>query len=112
MRLFGDVAEAALEGFEIEADVGAVEGNAAGGGLEESGEHLDCGAFSGAVGSEIAENFTRLDGEADAIDGRGSDEGFGQVVGFEHGGLDTGQAGDVPGRGRGACAVECFRPCG
>ena len=96
VRLLGNIAEAALEGFEIEADVLAVHGDAAGGGLEKSGEHLDGGAFSGAVGAEIAENFTRPDGEADAIYGGGADEGLSQVVGFEHEGLDTGQPGKVP----------------
>ena len=71
-------------------------GDAAGGGLEESGEHLDRSAFSGAIRSEIAEDFTRANDEADAIYGGWSDEGLGEVVGFEHARLDTGRETEVP----------------
>jgi hypothetical protein len=92
--LFGDVAEAALEAFEIAADVLTLEEDASAGGLEEAGEHLDGGAFSGTVGAEIAENLTRLDGEADRIHGGWSDEGLGEIESFQHGEVDT-----VPERG-------------
>jgi hypothetical protein len=82
--LLGDVAQAALKGFEIVPDVLAMEEDASAGGFEEAGEHLDSGAFAGAVGAEVAQDLARVDGEADGIDGRGSDEGLGEIEGFEH----------------------------
>ena len=93
VRLFGDVADAALEGFEIAVDVLAMEEDVAGGGLQESGEHFDGGAFSGAVGSEVAENFAGVDDEADAIHGGDAGVELGKLPGFQHGCW-------TPGRGR------------
>ena len=91
MRLLGDVADAALEGFEIAAHVLAVEKDVARGGLQQTGEHLDGGALPGAVGSEVAENFAGLDLEADAIHRGHASVVLGKLADFEHDGLlDTG----------------------
>src|ERR1017187_8066380 len=83
--LLGDVAEAALEAFEIAADVLTVEEDAPTGGLEQSGEHLDGGTLAGAVGAEIAQDLAGADGDADRVHGGRADEGLGEIEGFEHG---------------------------
>ena len=85
VRFLGDVAEAALEALEVAADVLAVEEDASAGGFEQAGEHLDGGAFAGAVGAEIAQDLAGADGEADAIHGGRSDEGLAEIESFEHG---------------------------
>jgi len=48
--LFGDVAETPLEGLEVGADVAAVEGDAAGGGLEEPVSVLTVVLFPAPLG--------------------------------------------------------------
>jgi hypothetical protein len=82
--LLGDVAEAALEALQVAADILAVEEDASAGRLEQAGEHLDGGALAGAVGAEIAQDLARADGEADRVHGGGTDEGLGEIKGFEH----------------------------
>ena len=54
-------------------------------GLEQAGDHLDGGAFAGAVGSQVAEDLTGAKRKADAIHGWRPDEGLGQIEGFKHG---------------------------
>jgi hypothetical protein len=61
-----------------------VEEDASAGGLEEAGEHLDGGALAGAVGAEIAQDLAGTDGEADRVHGGGTDEGLGEIEGFEN----------------------------
>jgi hypothetical protein len=80
----GDIAEAALKALQVAADILAVEEHASAGGFQQSGEHLDGGAFAGTVGTEIAQDLTGTDGEADTIHSRGTDEGLGKIEGFEH----------------------------
>jgi hypothetical protein len=80
----GHIAQAALKAFQIAADILAVEEHASAGGFQQSGKHLDGGAFAGTVGAEIAEDLAGTDGEADAIHGGGTDEGLGEIEGFEH----------------------------
>ena len=81
---FGDVAEAAFVGDPVILDVAAVEEDFSGGGFDEAGEHVDCGAFAGAVGSEIAENFAGADGKTDFGDRPDPGVDLGQETGFEH----------------------------
>src|SRR5208282_191994 len=56
----------------------AVDANFAARGHEDAGQHLDRGAFPGAVRTDVADHFAALDGEADAID-----RGNGAVVAHE-----------------------------
>ena len=55
--------------------------DAAGGGGEEAGEHLDGGGFTGAVGAEEAEELTGRDGEVDVLNGGEVAETAGEVGG-------------------------------
>lgn len=57
----------------------------AAGGWEEAGDHSHRGGFSGAVGSEEAENFTFFDREGEVIDGELRSEMFADIDDFDHG---------------------------
>src|ERR1019366_6785675 len=52
--------------------------------LDQPGQHLYRGAFSGSVGTEVAEDLARLDGEADLADGCGVAVILRQRSGFQH----------------------------
>ena len=67
--------------------VEAVELDAAAGGTEQGGEHLDCGGFAGSVGAEEGEDFALGDVEGDVVDGEEIAEFFGEVVDVNHGGV-------------------------
>src|SRR5262249_10704935 len=56
-------------GGEIIVDVFVVEMDFAAGGLQEARKHFYCGAFSGTVGAEIAEDLAGLEGKGDVKDG-------------------------------------------
>src|SRR4029077_1246881 len=60
---FGNVAEEPAVGSEIFPDVLAVVGNLAIGGLKQAGEHFHGSAFSGPVGTQIAENLAGFERE-------------------------------------------------
>src|SRR4051812_21220267 len=64
---FGNDADLALDFDGIGDRVEAEDPDAAGGGSEEAGEHLDSSGFAGAVGAEEAEELTGRDGEVDVL---------------------------------------------
>ena len=76
VRLFGDVAHAALVGDEVVLDGLAVEENFAGGHFDEAGDHLHGGGFAGAVGAEVAGDFAGAGGEGHVVDGGNTGEVF------------------------------------
>ena len=77
----GEVAgEGRVDGGEIGAteglatalgEIAAADSDGAGGGLEDTEDHVDGGGFSGAVGAEEAEDFVGTDLEGEAVDGGG-----------------------------------------
>ena len=48
----------------------AVHDEAAGGGDEDAGQHLDRGRLAGAVGPEVRDRLAGLDAEVDVVDGQ------------------------------------------
>ena len=66
---FGDDADLAFDFNGIGEGVEAEDPDAAGGGGEKAGEHLDGGGFAGAVGAEEAEELAGRDGEVDVLNG-------------------------------------------
>src|SRR5690242_15623351 len=99
MRLFGHVADAALVGLEVAVDLLAVKLDVTRSGLEQTDQHLHRGAFSRAVGAEIAENFAGLDDEADAVHRGYAGVQLGEVTDFEHGFWTPGARREFPGSG-------------
>ena len=81
---FGDVAEGGAVGFEVVADVLAVEGDVATGGFQEAGDDLDGGGFAGAVGADVAYDFAGTDLETDLFEGKVAAVVFGDAVNLEH----------------------------
>ena len=59
--------------------------DAAGGGGEQPGEHLDCGGFAGAVGTEEAEELAGCDGEIDVLNSGEVSETAGEIGGGDSG---------------------------
>ena len=55
--------------FAVLPWVVAVDFDASTGGFDAAGEHLDSGAFSGAVGAEESDHFAVSDVETDVVDG-------------------------------------------
>ena len=82
--LFRDVAHAAFVGDEVVVDGFAIEENPAGGHLDEAGDHFHGRGLAGAIGSEVAGDFSGTCGEGDVIDGGNSGEVFGDALQFEH----------------------------
>src|SRR4051812_15988267 len=52
--------------------------------LEQPHDHVDRGALPRAVWSEISENFARLNGEADIVDGQQAVITLGEMLRFKH----------------------------
>ena len=65
-------------------DVKAADGDLAGGGGDEAGDHPHGGGFAGAVGAEKSEHFPALHGEGNIIDGQFGAERFAQTFNFNH----------------------------
>jgi hypothetical protein len=78
---FGDDADLAFDFDGVGDGVEAEDLDAAGGGGEEAGEHLDGGGLAGAVGAEEAEELTGGDGEVDVLDGGEVAEAAGEAGG-------------------------------
>ncbi len=99
VRLFGHVADAALKGFAgfgICVNVVAIKRDFPGRGLKQTNDHLDRGALSGAVGTEIAERFTAMNHEAGMVNNWDAGVTFREVADFEHDTLDTIRQARVP----------------
>ena len=86
----GDDTDLALERDGVLREVFAEDFDAAGGGGEQAGEHLDGGGFACAVGAEEAEELAGCDGEVDAVDGGEVAEAAGKGGGLD-GGRHCGQ---------------------
>ena len=67
-RVFREVADTAAELGARGDEVGSTDGDGAGGGNHQAGEHLQRGALARAVEAEHAHDFVRLDGERQAFD--------------------------------------------
>ena len=78
---FGDDADLALDFDGVGDGVEAEDLDAAGGGGEQAGEHLDGGGFAGAVGAEEAEELAGRDGEVDVLNGGEVAETAGEACG-------------------------------
>src|SRR5579863_2190841 len=85
MRRFGDVAEPALVLDELALNAAAVKENLAARGLKQGGDDVDGSALAGAVGTQVAEDLVRLDGEIDVVDRGDGGVALGQPAGLEHG---------------------------
>src|SRR6267378_3209436 len=86
----GEEADVGANFFGLLDDIVAADDGGAIGGLEDGGEHAECGGFAGAIGAEEAVNLARLAGEADVIDGADFTallvlEALGQATSFNHG---------------------------
>jgi hypothetical protein len=66
-------------------DVGAVEEDAAGGGLVEAVEEAEEGAFAGAGGAHDGEDFVGGDGEGEGVDDGAAGDDAGEGLGLEDG---------------------------
>jgi len=77
--------------------------------LDEAREHFDGSTLPRPVGSEIAEDFTGTDGEADGADGGGVVVIFGEGAGFEHLSMDSYILGERGCQGGGS--ILCKRLC-
>src|SRR5262245_46115038 len=84
VRLFGNITHLALKAYPIRAHIVAPEENLPFGRLDQPGEHFDCRTLSSAVGPDVAEDFARTDGEADAVHGRNPVVSLDQVAYFKH----------------------------
>jgi hypothetical protein len=79
-------AEVALAGGEeVVFLVWAVEGDLAGGGLDEAQEEAGYGALAGAGFADEAESFAAVDGEGEIVDDARLPVLFGEVANFEEG---------------------------
>lgn len=84
IRFFWDVAEAAFEAGEVFADVATAEENGATCRSQQAGDHFDGGGFAGAIGAEVAGDFSGAEDEADVIDDCPAMEPAREVADFEH----------------------------
>ena len=82
---FRDDADLALDFDGVSGGVEAEDLNAAGGGSEQAGEHLDGGGFACAVGAEEAEELAGGDGEIDVLNGGEFAETAGEIGGGDSG---------------------------
>jgi hypothetical protein len=82
--LLRNVPEAPTVAERILINGDAIDEHAAGGRLDEAGEHLRCGALAGSVGAEIADNFTAPNFEVQVADYCGAQEPLGQVSSLQH----------------------------
>ncbi len=84
-----DHLHAAAEGAELAGvggeDVGGIEGDGAGGGLDEAQEHARDGGFAGAGFADEAEGFAAVEGEGDVVDDAGGAVELGEAGGGEEG---------------------------
>src|SRR5579871_1319410 len=87
MRLFGDVADAALVRGEIVVDAAAVVKDLPVGWVDQPGQYLDGGAFAGAVRAQVAKDFAWLYRETDAAHRDGVLVILCERARFEHGSL-------------------------
>src|SRR5580658_8769542 len=94
MRLLWYVADAPLEGGEIVVYAASLVEDLALGRVDEAGEHFDGGALPRPVGTKVAQDFARADGEADAADSGGVFVILGERARFEH--QDSAGAGLTP----------------
>ena len=83
-RVLEDQADVAAHVVALGGDVVAGDGRGAGRRLRERAEHVDRRRLPGAIGTEEAEDLTRLDGERDAADGLDVPERLAQFVDFDH----------------------------
>src|SRR5580700_2297949 len=84
MRLFRHVPHALLVGDRVILDGYAIEQDLARAGLDEAGDYFHRGRFAGAIGSEVARDFTGMRRETDVIDGDRAGETFGNIAKFQH----------------------------
>ncbi len=84
MRLLRHVPHAPFMGDQIALDGLSFEEDLAGGHLHHPRDHFHRGGFAGAVGPEIAGNFSRPNGEADAVHGGDAGEALYDMAQFEH----------------------------
>ena len=84
VSLLGHVADAPLERGEILVHASSAVEDLAIRRLDEPGQHFDRGAFSGSVGTQVPEDFARLNGKADLADGCGVAVILRQRPGFQH----------------------------
>jgi hypothetical protein len=78
---FGDYADLPFDFDGVGEGVEAEDPDAAGGGGEKSGEHLDGSGFAGAVGAEEAKELAGRDGEVDVLNGGEVAEAAGEAGG-------------------------------
>jgi len=82
--IFREVADEAFGGEGILGDVKPADGDLAGGGGDEAGNHPHGGGFAGAVGAEESEHFAPLHGEGNIVDGQFGAERLAQIFNFNH----------------------------
>ena len=85
MRRFRHVAETPLIFDQLALNAAAFEKHFAAGGLQQSGDDVDGGAFPGSIRAQIAEHLIRLDGEAHVVDRGGGRIALGKRPHLEHG---------------------------
>ena len=76
VRLFRDVADRAMEGDHVGADIQAVVLDEAARGLEQASEHSRGGGLAGSVGPEIAHHFAGFDRQVDVVDDTNAGKAF------------------------------------
>ena len=87
---FRDDSDLSLDFDGVRDGVEAEDLDAAGGGSEQAGEHLDGGGFAGAVGTEKAEELTGCDAEIDVLNSGELSETAGEIGGG-HSGIHVGE---------------------
>src|SRR5690242_19732484 len=82
IRFLWHVAESFTVADEVLVDVLTVVEDLAVGGLEESGQHFDGGAFAGAVGAEVTQHLPGLKRKVDVPHGKDGTVEFGESSGL------------------------------
>ena len=75
-----EVADVLLGFGGLAGDINVVDGDGAGSGSEQSGDHFEGGGFAGTVGADEAEDFAGGDVEGEMVGGDKSGRGAGLVV--------------------------------
>ena len=111
-ELLRHVADILADLFGIFGDVEAGHLAVARRGSEQAAEHADDGGFSGAVGSQKAEDFALGYLEGNVVDGREIAEHFYQIADFEGGAVGVGGSHNVRTFPVGQTIVFCGLPLG
>ena len=84
VRLFGNVAHAALVADQVVLDGLAFKEDVAEGHFDQAGDHLHGGGLAGAVGAEVAGDLAGAGSEADVVNRGNAGEVLGDAAQFEH----------------------------